>query len=89
MRQLEEALSEAEQLDRLQKLEAYLRQLEEKYSEVNGASPSGNSADWFYLIRRMVENEDPRFPRIEKLVRLNEREPSNIDWIPREEDDEP
>jgi len=89
LRQLEEALSEADRLDRLQKLEDYLRQLEEKYSEVNGASPSGNSADWFYLIRKMVENEDPRFPRIEKLVRLNKREPSNIDWIPGEEDDEP
>lgn len=89
LRQLEEALSEAERLDRLQKLESYLRQLEEKYSEVNGASPSGNSADWFYLIRKMVENEDPRFSRIEKLVRLNEREPSEIDWVPRQENDEP
>lgn len=88
MRQLEEALSEAEQLDKLQKLEIYLRQLEEKYSEVNGGRPEGNSADWFYLIRKMVENEDPRLSRIDKLVRLNEQEPSNIDWIPRKEDDE-
>lgn len=88
LRQLEEALSEAERLDRLQKLEAYLRQLDEKYSEVNGTSPSGNSADWFYLIRKMVENEDPRLPRIEKLVRLNEREPSEIDWVPTQEDEE-
>lgn len=48
--------------------------------------PEGNSADWFYLIRKMVENEDPRIPRIEKLVRLNEREPSEIDWVPRQEE---
>ncbi len=89
MRQLEEALSEAERLDRLLKLEAYQRQLEEKYSEVNGGRPEGNSADWFYLISKMVENEDPRIPRIEKLVRLNEREPSEIDWVPRQEDEEP
>lgn len=89
LRQLEEALSEAERLDRLRKLDAYLRQLEEKYSEVNGTSPSGNSADWFYLIRKMVENEDPRLPRIENLVRLNEREPSEIDWVPTQEDEEP
>ena len=82
-------MSEAEQLDRLQKLEVYLRQIEEKYSEVNGASPEGHSADWFYLIRKMVENEDPRLPRIEKLVRLNEREPSEIDWVPGQEDEEP
>ena len=81
-------LEEAEQLDRLQKLEVYLRQLEEKHAEVNGVSPEGNSADWFYLVRKMVENEDPRLPRIEKLMRLNEREPSGIDWILREEDED-
>lgn len=89
LKQLQEAMSEAEQLDRLQKLELYLRQIEEKYTEVNGASPSGNSADWFYLIRKMVEREDPRLPRIEELMRLNEREPLNIDWVPREENEEP
>jgi hypothetical protein len=82
LRQLEEALSEAERLDRLQKLEAYLQQLEEKYSEVNGTGPSGNSADWFHLIRKMIEQEDPRLARVEKLVRLNERETSEIDWVP-------
>ena len=89
MRQLEEALSEAERLDRLQKLEGYLRQLEENYSEITGGRPEGNSADWFYLIRKMVENEDPRITRIENLVRLNEREPSEIDWVPRQEDEGP
>lgn len=65
-----------------------LRQIEEKYAEVNGVSPEGNSADWFYLVRKLHENKDPRLPRIEKLARLHEREPSGIDWIPREEDED-
>jgi polyribonucleotide nucleotidyltransferase len=88
LRQLEEALSEAERLDRLQKLEAYLRQLEEKYSEVTGCCPEGNAADWLHLIRKMIEKEDPRLGRIEKLELLNERDHSDIDWVPNSENND-
>lgn len=88
LKQLQEAMSEAEQLDKLQKLEVYLRQIEERYSEVNGRRPEGNSEDWFYLIRKMAGMEDPRLARLEKLKHLNEQNPSDIDWVPREHDDE-
>lgn len=88
-RQLQEALAETEQFEKFQKLERYLRQLEEKYTETNGHRPEGNSENWFYLIRQMVEIEDPRIARLEKLMRFNEQDPSDIDWMPREEDEEP
>lgn len=86
LRQLEQAIAEAEQFDKFQRLGGYLRQLEEKYSEVMGCRPEGNAADWFYLIRKLIENEDPRLGRIEELKLLNERAHSDIDWVPSSDD---
>lgn len=85
-RQFQDAMAEAELLDKLIKMEAYLRHLEEKYAEVHGKPPEGNDADWFYLMRQLAQSQDPVSSRLSKLQHISELDPSELDWVPKDID---
>lgn len=87
-RQFQDALAESELLDKLMKMEAYLRHLEEKYAEAHGKPPEGNAADWFHLMRQLAEAQDPVSSRLSKLRHISGIDPSEVDWVPKDVDQE-
>lgn len=84
-KQFDDALEEAKKLESLERLEAYLQRLEERYRAEFG-EVDGNVAEWLHVVRSIAQSNNPIENRLEYFRGLREYDPSRIDWMPDEPD---
>lgn len=80
-KQFDTAMAETEQLQRLERLEAYLRQLEDQYQERYGAMDA-NAIAWFKLVRAIAQSKNPIVNRLQGLNGLQEADAADLGWMP-------
>jgi hypothetical protein len=71
IKQFEDALGEAEKLNRLEQLEIYLQRVEEQYIGEYGKI-EGNVAEWFSIVRTLAQSTNPLANRLFYLRKLTE-----------------
>ena len=83
-KQFDAAMAEAEQLQLLERLEAYLRQLEDQYQEKYGAMDA-NTLAWFKLVRAIAQSRNPITNRLQSLRSLQEVDAADVGWMPSDQ----
>lgn len=83
-KQFDAAMAEAEQLQMLERLEAYLRQLEDQYQEKYGAMDA-NTLAWFKLVRAIAQSRNPITNRLQSLRSLQEVDAADVGWMPSDQ----